>query len=69
MRYSFVADDFQYHASIGLIVVAAVLLVRSSRAVVATVLIGLGLLTWRQTLIYSNLETLWRDTLKKNPAS
>jgi len=27
----------------------------------------LGALTWQQTAIYRNLETLWRDTLAKNP--
>jgi tetratricopeptide (TPR) repeat protein len=26
-------------------------------------------LTWHQTKIYDNLETLWRDTLAKNPAA
>ena len=78
MRYSYVADHFQYLASLGLIVLAAATLFRLSVrfgktglkvAVVtaATVLVVLGVMTWRQTHIYRDLETLWRDTLVKNP--
>jgi tetratricopeptide (TPR) repeat protein len=80
MRYSFVADHFQYLASVGLIV----LVVAAGRAVLhrlgpagrvaaavagAAVLIVLGVLTWRQAGIYKDLPTLWRDTIEKNPGS
>jgi protein O-mannosyl-transferase len=75
MRYSFVADHFQYLASVGLIALASAAFSRwSSRFSVfpdrlkLAILLTLAALTWRQTHIYSNLETLWRDTIAKNPA-
>ncbi len=67
MRYSFVADHFQYLAGLGLIVPLAILLHRLPRAVPAALLLALGLLTWQRTLAYHDLPTLWRDTLAKNP--
>ncbi|GIW43553.1 MAG: O-GlcNAc transferase [Candidatus Binatia bacterium] len=83
MRYSFVADHFQYLASIGPLALAAGLAARGyawfvemgrDRAanIVMTVaglsvLVLLGGLTWRQATVYQDLETLWRDTLRKNP--
>jgi len=75
-RYSFVADHFQYLATIGPLALAAAgitwLLARNKNtmvkpAVVCAVLTGFGVLTWRQAGIYLNLEVLWRDTLAKNP--
>ena len=75
MLYSFVADHFQYLASLGPIVLAAVggsrLLALVGRPAVGPVALALvlavcSLLTWRQGRIYANLETLWRDTLAKN---
>lgn len=38
-------------------------------ALCAGLLLFLGVLTWRQARIYQNVETLWRDTLAKNPTS
>ena len=67
MRYSFVADHFQYLAGVGLIVLAAVGLNRAPRVIPATLVVLLGALTWQQAGIYRDLETLWRDTLAKNP--
>ncbi len=72
MRFSFVADHFQYLASIGLIVLGVSLAVRFLRgpAVMvggALVLLTLGGLTWSQARTYHDLETLWRHTLSKNP--
>lgn len=80
MRYSFVADHFQYLASIGPIVLIVGLLTFGLERVGAekrwlatvvpvTVLVVLAGLTWRQSRIYENTETLWRDTIKKNPAA
>jgi len=75
MRYSFVADHFQYLASAGLIALGAAAgasIVRRRHAVpaallAATILAWLGTLTWRQELAYANQDTLWQDTLAKNP--
>jgi len=67
MRFSYVADHFQYLAGIGLITLCAVGLARIPRVFPAMLLVGLGVLTWQQTGIYRNLEILWRDTLAKNP--
>ncbi len=80
MRYSFVADHFQYLASSGLIALAAagvgLSLARGGRLwqglLAAACAVGLAtflVLTARQTLIYRDAETLWRDTLAKNPQS
>jgi tetratricopeptide (TPR) repeat protein len=77
-RYSFVADHFQYLASAGLIAVVASggamvcrrtgwLGRRMGAVAVPVALLSLGALTWRQAHIYRDVETLWRDTLTKNP--
>jgi tetratricopeptide (TPR) repeat protein len=71
-RYSFVADHFQYLASIGIVVfVAAGLnrLPRQMQMLPAVLLVILMVLTWQQTKIYGDQETLWRDTLAKNPVA
>jgi protein O-mannosyl-transferase len=78
-RYSFVADHYQYAASIGpiaLAVAGGVTLakhypkIRSAACVfAAAVLTILGMLTWKQCHIYRAPETLWSDTLEKNPTS
>jgi protein O-mannosyl-transferase len=69
MRYSFVADHFQYHASIGLIVLAAVGL-RHLRAIGCGIILAvLGTLTWQQGYLYQNQLVLWRDTVEHNPHS
>ena len=73
-RYTFVADHYQYVASIGLIALAAAGITIAFKtkpflklAGCGALLLTLGILTWRQAGIYRNLETLWRDTLAKNP--
>ena len=73
--YSFVADHFQYLASLGLVALAASGLARLRAAaprtglLLATVLVlGLGTLTWRQSRIYQSAEVLYRATLERNPA-
>jgi Flp pilus assembly protein TadD len=71
MRYSFVADHFPYLASVALIalIVAAMRTWLAPRAklLAAIWLVALGALTFRQTLVYKDRETLWRDTIAKNP--
>src|SRR5262245_33136825 len=78
-RYSFVADHFQYLASIALFVAFSAWLVRrlernallGRRAeIVLCVVIGmpLGLLTWNQSRQYTDEVTLYRATLERNPA-
>ena len=77
-RYSFVCDHFQYLACIGPLVLAAAGITTAlglfqkrtpwlAPAVCGTLLLMLGMLTWRQTGVYRNFETLWRDSLAKNP--
>ncbi|HSW45038.1 MAG TPA: tetratricopeptide repeat protein [Phycisphaerae bacterium] len=39
------------------------------RAVSTVILVVLCMLTWRQIGKYADAETLWRDTLRKNPAA
>jgi tetratricopeptide (TPR) repeat protein len=81
MRYTFVADHYQYHAAIALIVLiaaAATLLHRKYFArqtpwagptAAAIVILLLFLLTLRQAGIYQDPKTLWTDTTQKNPNS
>jgi tetratricopeptide (TPR) repeat protein len=80
MRFSFVADHFQYLPSLGLIALFAAGVTRllgrlrpekKRLAMVSLVaLLGLfGVLSWKQGQIYRDEETLWRDTLAKNPRS
>jgi tetratricopeptide (TPR) repeat protein len=79
-RYSFVADHFQYLASIGLLALlvgamarAASKLPRPARRVAAVlgavVLVLLGVKTWHQAQDYRDIETLWVATLDRNPRS
>ncbi|MFL6519262.1 MAG: tetratricopeptide repeat protein [Chthoniobacterales bacterium] len=68
-KYSFVADHFQYLASMGPLVLVAVWLRRLPRFVPATLLALLAVLTCKQVAIYQNAETSWGDTVAKNPNS
>jgi tetratricopeptide (TPR) repeat protein len=72
-RYTFVADHYQYVASIGLIALAAagITLAFKARpflklACCGALLLTLGILTWRQCGMYADIETLWRTTIAKN---
>jgi tetratricopeptide (TPR) repeat protein len=80
MRYSFVADHFQYLASIGLLALAAASITslfgrlgpRQSSVgffVCMAVLFVFGVLVWQQGNIYRDAETLYRDTISKNPGA
>lgn len=78
-RYSYVADHFQYLASLGLIAMFASLwticldrwignrrlIQPACQAVLLTVL---GSLVWHHGHTYADLETLWLDTISKNSA-
>ena len=79
-RFSFVADHFQYHASIALLALAAaagvVAFERWTQAdsplrVLAAggVLLILGAISQDRTRAYRDLVTLYEDTLAKNPTS
>jgi protein O-mannosyl-transferase len=78
MRYSLVADHWQYAAMIVPTAGLAACLVAAAQArmrpvrVAATMttvalLVGLGTLTYSQAGIYKDEETLWQDVLKRNP--
>ncbi len=81
MRYSFVADHFQYLANIGVLVLVAAAITNMGQRLAAgtwkpaghalpvVVLILLALGSWKQCWIYRGLEVLWLDTIAKNPAS
>jgi len=80
MKYSLVADHWQYTSIIGIIAllvgVGSYLFkgwkkgFRQLAIIMATVLVGiLAMLTWRQEHIYKGMEALWRDTISKNPNS
>ncbi len=77
MRFSFVADHFQYLASVAgitfLVGIGLVALRRfpsweARRVWIAGSLVGLlSVITFVQARAYRDLETLWRDTVAKNP--
>jgi len=80
MRFSFVADHFQYLASLGLLALAAATVARAAGALggaapraaaglAALVLLALGALTSRQIASYRDEATLWRETLRRNPGA
>jgi tetratricopeptide (TPR) repeat protein len=77
-RFSFVGDHFQYLASLGVVALAvsgiAYVLARgglwlapAGNGICAAVVVTLAVLTWRQTFVYHDVETLWRETLVRNP--
>ena len=80
MRYSYVSDHWQYFSIIGPIALAVGtghwLASRAgnpgrqiAKAAGAAVVVMLGVAAWRQGLSYRSGETLWRDTLAKNPGA
>ncbi len=76
MRFSFVADHFQYLASLGLIVPAAAALAALARRIgrpgavaLATLLMALGGATFARSRAFRDAETIWSDTLATNPGS
>ena len=77
-RFSFVADHFQYLASVGIIALAAAGLTslvgqwrlhRSAVRATAVAVVGvLAVLTWNQSGLYVDAETLYRATIARNPS-
>ena len=77
-RYSFVEDHLQYLAGMGPLALAGAGMVRLADFVIPkkpwlqSALAGgglliLGLLSWQQVWTYKSKESLWTDTLAKNP--
>jgi len=81
MRYSFVADHFQYLAGIPVIVLAMAVVHRLSakvgrdarRTARVSLLVACAgtvtVLTWHRARVFADPEVLWRDTLAKNPGA
>jgi len=78
--FSYVADHFQYLASLGIIVPVASgvttaaerLTVSQWRAVMtgcAAAVAVLAVLTWERSAVYASTETLFRDTIARNPGA
>jgi len=77
-RYTFVADHYQYLACIGPIALFSAGIVsladafHRGRAIIFSgtlfLIAGLAALTWRQAVMYGDIEKLWRITLARNPA-
>jgi protein O-mannosyl-transferase len=78
MRYSYVADHFAYQAAavFATVVVCGIATLPAGRQPVVrraavglgvVVLAVLGVLTFRQSRVYHDHDTLWKDTLAKNP--
>jgi tetratricopeptide (TPR) repeat protein len=76
--FSFVADHFQYIASLGIVVAVSAAVARlakrlpplplwAGRAACGVFLALLATMTWRQSEMYGDLESLYRTTLAKNP--
>jgi len=76
--FSLVFDHFQYLAGMGPLALAgagmtwlADFTLPGRRLLQATVVVGLlltlGMTTWQRTWVYESQETLWTDTLAKNP--
>ncbi len=74
--FSFVADHFQYLASLGMIVfvcaaIMRVVAVRAGRLALAlpfVIPLALAVLTFRQCGLYADVQTLYRTTIDRNPA-
>jgi tetratricopeptide (TPR) repeat protein len=78
MRFSFVADHFQYLASVGLLALAAAGAWRALAhgpgcrrpvrwGLGGLLVVTLAVLTWQRAETYHDRMTLWTDTLAKNP--
>jgi tetratricopeptide (TPR) repeat protein len=72
-RFSWVADHFQYLACLGIIVPVCALAVGQARSLQRVLnpllLLTLAILTFRQSAMYGDTETLYRTTISRNPQS
>ena len=78
-RFSYVADHFQYLACLGIVVPVSAALAMAARripagklpriAMAALLPALLGSLTWAQSGMYRDVETLYTETLARNPGS
>jgi tetratricopeptide (TPR) repeat protein len=79
-RYSLVADHFSYLASVGIIapVAAGIAWQLKGRhlwrhptgyVLCAALLASLTILTWNQSAMYTDIETLWQTTIERNPTA
>ena len=79
-RFSFVADHFQYLASLAIIAFLAAGIAIAARryagpgtlvnaAVVLVVAVPLAGLSWRESHQYTDAETLYRTTIARNPGA
>jgi tetratricopeptide (TPR) repeat protein len=79
-QYSLVADHFQYLASVGIMVpVASGIALQlkhwqlwrhpTGSVICVALLAPLTILTWRQSAMYSDVETLWRTIIERNPTA
>jgi len=76
-RYTFVADHYQYLASIGPIALASAGITtlaasfKESRHFIfgaaVCIVAALAVFTWRQSGMYADIEALWRTTIARNP--
>jgi tetratricopeptide (TPR) repeat protein len=78
-RFSLVADHWQYYSIVGIVALGVVAGERICREIagensssvkaVASVLVltALAAATWTRASLYANAETLWRDTIARNP--
>lgn len=72
MRYSWVADHFQYLACAGPLALAAAAAARLGSVGKAPAILALSLLcaaSWFRAQAFHDPEALWRDTLRKTPTS
>jgi protein O-mannosyl-transferase len=79
-RYSYVSDHWQYFGCMSVIALMAAGIDQAfdfvrpgnlslKRAFCGLLLLALGTLTWQQCKMYTDIETLWRTTIARNPSS
>jgi len=69
MRYTYVADHYQYLAMAAIAVPLAVVFWRWVGAWAVVILGPLVMMTWMQCGVYRDSQTLWTDTVSKNQMS